>query len=357
MNELHNILLVNSSDGDGGAERVCRDLLRTYRSRGYGAHLVVGARRSSDEGVIPLPLEPVPGVTNHLAGALVRLLERAPFRTGVGALGVWLSAFGRGSLRARLRGFEDFDFAPTWRLLDLPPHRADVVHLHNLHSYGGFFDLRVLPSLSAQLPVFLTLHDAWLLSGHCAHSFECERWRTGCGRCPDLNIYPPVVRDETNANWLRKRSIFERSRLLVATPSAWLMEKVAASILAAGTVESRVIPNGVDTDTFKPAADRASLRRQLGLPADADILLFVAAGIRANIWKDYPMLEAAVAQLAMRPASRRIIFVGLGDAAPTRHVGSTVEMRFVPFEPERTNVAVVSGRRCLRPCRAGRHVS
>ena len=31
----------------------------------------------------------------------------------------------------------------------------------------------------------ITMHDAWLLSGHCAHSFNCERWITGCGDCPE----------------------------------------------------------------------------------------------------------------------------------------------------------------------------
>jgi hypothetical protein len=53
----------------------------------------------------------------------------------------------------------------------------------------------------------LTLHDAWLLSGHCAHSFDCQRWKTGCGECPDLDVYPASPRDATACNWRRKREI------------------------------------------------------------------------------------------------------------------------------------------------------
>jgi hypothetical protein len=49
--------------------------------------------------------------------------------------------------------------------------------------------------------VVLTLHDAWLLSGHCAHSFDCERWKTGCGECPDLTIPPAVWKIYPASKW------------------------------------------------------------------------------------------------------------------------------------------------------------
>src|SRR5262249_35811923 len=148
-------------------------------------------------------------------------------------------------------GIEDFRYPGSRRLLQLTPQQPDLVHGHNLH--GGYFDLRILPELSAQVPVVLTLHDAWLLSGHCSHSFDCERWKTGCGRCPDLTIYPAIRRDATASNGRRKRTIYQRSRLHVAAPCQWLMDKVNESILALGAVETRIIPNGVDRTTFHPA--------------------------------------------------------------------------------------------------------
>src|SRR5262249_17124394 len=121
-------------------------------------------------------------------------------------------------------GIENFRFPGTKRLLTLADKQPSILHLHNLH--GGYFDLPILPWISQQVPTVVTLHDAWLLSGHCAHSFACEKWRTGCGECPDLTIYPEIRRDATRYNWQRKREIYSRSRLYVSTPSQWLMQKV-----------------------------------------------------------------------------------------------------------------------------------
>jgi glycosyltransferase involved in cell wall biosynthesis len=324
-------------DRHGGAERVAWDLFNALRRRGHDSWFTVGRKRSDDPDVLVLPnhetpcrwsrfwwrvhhcLQPVYG---RLPGA--RLLCRAVHRLAEPE-GLWDS----------WRGREDFRYPGTWRLLDLAVRPPDLVHCHNLHQ--KYFDLRALPWLSRQVPVVLTLHDAWLLSGHCAHSFDCERWRTGCGNCPDLTIYPAIRRDATAENWRRKRDIFAASHLHVATPCRWLMNKVEQSMLAPGVAEARVIPNGVDLNVFRPA-DRIAARAATGLPENAHILLFAASGIRGNIWKDYRTLRSAVARLAERIHGRQLLFVALGETAPPEHIGNA-EIRFVPFQHHSTAVA------------------
>lgn len=257
---------------------------------------------------------------------------------GAGRLQAWLSfAIGQPRRRWRtLQGQEDLEFPAAWHLLDLTPEGVDIVHCHNLH--GRYFDLRVIASLSQQVPVVLTLHDAWLLSGHCAHSFDCERWKTGCGNCPDLTIYPAIRRDATAYNWRRKRDIYACSCLYVTTPSQWLMTRVEESMLAPAVQEAMVIPNGVDLSIFHPVEDRKAVRAALGIPQGSKVLLFAATGIRRSKWRDFQMMCSAVAQVAEQLEGRQVLFLALGEDAAPEYIGRAL-VRFVPYQADPTVVA------------------
>ncbi len=328
------ITQISTQDSGGGAERVAWSLFQEYREQGHESRMVVGRKLSSDPDVHPLPEECPRGAWSR---GLHRLERRARALHGrvpgagraAGLLHEWSNAR-RGM--DHLLGREDFHFPASHALLEAA-REGGILHAHNLH--GGYFDLRLLPALSAAAPLLLTLHDAWLLSGHCAHSFGCERWKTGCGRCPDLAIEPAIRRDATAANWTRKRDIYARSRLYVATPCRWLLEKVEQSMLAPAVVEERVIPNGVDLSIFHPAP-REEARAALGLPAEGHILLFAANGIRRNMWKDYATLRGAVERLADN--GEDILFLALGEDAPAERIGRA-EIRFIPHQPDTALVA------------------
>jgi len=331
------ILQVNTADQRGGAETVAWNLHRAYRHKGHASWLAVGYKRTKDPNVLAISQLVTRNVWQRrwrtFGMALSSLDQKV---TGLKRLGSKLLAVAEPQhFFAWWQGVEDFEFPGTWRLLESLPERPDIVHCHNLH--GGYFDLRALPLLSRKIPTVLTLHDAWLLSGHCAHSFDCERWKTGCGRCPDLSIYPAVLRDATASNWVRKREIYSKGKLYVATPSRWLMRKVEQSILAPSIVEARVIPNGVDLSVFHPAR-KEEVRSILGIPSDARMLLFAANGIRANIFKDYRTMRSAVALVASRLRDPNVLFVALGEKGPPERVEGA-RVQFVPYEQNPEAVA------------------
>src|SRR5215471_7513162 len=329
------ILTVNSSDGGGGAEGSAWNLFHTYRARGHKSWLAVGYKKTEDPDVLV--------IANGLGHYPDDGVERG-FR--------WLQNKIRGVRRLEkyyrtLRhprqlveeplGLESFCHPGTRGILHLSAEKPDILHCHNLH--GNYFDLRALPWLSRQLLVIVNLHDAWLLSGHCAHSFDCERWRTGCGRCPYLSTYPAIHRDATAYNWRRKRAIYAHSTVYVTTPSQWLMRKVEQSMLAPAIIEARVIPNAVDLSLFRPY-DKRQVRMALSLPPNPQtkILLFTANGIQRNRWKDYKTMRAAVALVAERLQGQDVLFLALGEDAPAERIGRA-EVRFVPYQKDRGAVA------------------
>jgi glycosyltransferase involved in cell wall biosynthesis len=331
------VLQLSTMDIGGGAEKAAWDLHTAYRRRGVHAWMAVGRKRSQDPYVFVVPNEDVkPYPTRALLkadGWFHKLNAHIPAIWRAGSVCRWLAEPRRRWEAAS--GKEDFDYPGTWALLDSCPDHADIIHCHNLH--GGYFDLRALPWLSRQAPVILALHDAWLLSGHCAHSFDCDRWKTGCGRCPDLTIYPSIRRDASAFNWQRKRGIYAKSRLHVVTPCRWLMQKVDQSVLAGGIAESRIIPYGVDLTVFHPSS-RQRVRTALGIPREARVLLFTANGIRRNIWKDYQTMRAAVAEVAKGLPGQPLLFLALGEDAPPERVGEA-EVRFIPFQKDPEAVA------------------
>ena len=312
------ILQVNTADVGGGAEVVARQLFAAYRARGHWSRLAVGAKSSDDPDVIRLPRTGEGGIREKLTryfGPRVSRVARDPMTA-------W----------ARLLGSEDVTAPSSWSILDrLGGDRPDILHCHNLHGLD-YFDLRALPALSTQLPLLLTLHDAWLLSGHCAHSLNCQRWTAGCGHCPDLTLYPAIRRDNSASNFARKRAIFKATRAYVSVPSQWLMERVRRSHLADSIIDARVMPNCVDTTLFVPG-DRAQLRHELGVPPSAHVVLFVAAGGTANRWKDFETFRRSLGWLTFAQPTDRIVCLVLGEAAELPSVGR-VEFRCVPTQSD-----------------------
>lgn len=332
-----NILQVSTADIGGGAEKVAWNLFRAYQKRGHPSWLAVGFQRSNDPGVLHIPgLPPSSSPWARLPWGLYQRFD--PFHK---------ESRGRHFLRAgllalsgvreeieRRQGREDFNFRGSWKLLKLPPQPPDIIHAHNLH--GGYFDLRYFTDLSRRVPVVWTLHDEWALTGHCAYSIGCPRWRTGCGHCPDLNIYPSLLRDSTDWNWQRKRRIYQDSQLHISAPSQWLLERVRHSMLMA--VETRCVPNGVNLEIFYPA-DPMKARADLGLPLDRTILLFAASKARQNLFKDYNSIEQTLNILSqMQPDPTPILFLSLGGSGGETQVGG-ITLRHIPFIWDQNQVA------------------
>jgi glycosyltransferase involved in cell wall biosynthesis len=271
-----NILHIATSFTRGGAANSLRLLHRALQEAGHGSRVLAGRPSSPQEGVETLP--PMP------------LWARVPYH-GLNLLGLNYAGI-----------------PTTGRIADHPWFEwADVVHYHNLH--GGYFNYLALPKLTARKPSVWTLRDMWGLTGHCAHSFECERWRTGCGRCPHPEIDPPIRRDATRWEWKLKNRVYGRSKMLVTAPSRWLVELARESILGQRPV--RQVHNAVDTERYRPR-DKAALRRELGWPVDATVLLFAAESLD-NPFKDFRLLPEALRRLSATSRENLAVAV-LGEA-------------------------------------------
>jgi len=161
-----------------------------------------------------------------------------------------------------------------WRAI--AEFQPDIIHLHWTYYHG--LPLSMLPALTQRYPLIWTFHDMYAFTGGCTNSLNCDRWRTGCGDCPQLRGGPissmlPMRRDSTAQLWRIKRRLYGHSRFSVVGPSRWMTELAKHSPLLMGKTVYHV-PNGLDTDFWKPL-DRMACKTILDIAPKSKVLLFV----------------------------------------------------------------------------------
>ena len=141
---------------------------------------------------------------------------------------------------------------PTWCLIRYMERiKPDIVHLHNIHGHYLNYNMLFRYLKKQKCQVVWTFHDCWPITGKCAHfsKMKCEKWKTGCFDCPQLDSYPDSQRDRSRKSYLEKKEAFTSiQNLHIVTVSNWLMSVVKESFL--GQKDIRCIYNGVDTDRF-----------------------------------------------------------------------------------------------------------
>ncbi len=181
---------------------------------------------------------------------------------------------------------------------------TDLLHFHGTH--GNFISYLALPALTTDKPAIFTLHDMWALTGHCGYSFDCDRWKIGCGKCPYLHAAPAVKRDATHLEWKLKNWVYNQSNLNIVCPSKWLVEQAKQSPLI-NRFPIHYIPHGINTEAFQPLAPE-QCRSQLGIPVDKKVLMFAAARLN-NYRKGSDLLIKALHSLPKSLKAETVLLV------------------------------------------------
>ena len=283
------IVHINTQDLGGGAAKVAWTLKESLKEKGHISQMFVG-KKDSDATDVCL-------ITDQDTKSAAETGKRT--------------------------GLLYYDINSTFKLASNPDFTGcDIFHFHNLH--GDYFNFFALPELTKIKPCVWTLHDMQSLTGHCAHSFECERWKTGCGNCQHLDIDPMVLRDQTAQVWKDKQQIYSESDITVVVPSNWLKTKVEQGLLKDKRVE--LIYNGIDTRIFKPG-DKINARQKLGLPLEGTILAFTAHGGMDSYWRDGKGLAQAISYLSTK--HKDVFFLNIGHNSNSFAVPNTINVPYV----------------------------
>ncbi len=195
----------------------------------------------------------------------------------------------------------------TWNFLrKVKKFDPDLIHIHNLHNC--YINLPMLFDYIKKnnKKVVWTLHDCWSFTGQCPYftAVGCEKWKTGCHDCEQINRYPSCSVDRTDKMWKLKKEWFTGvQNLTIVTPSQWLADLAKQSFLKDYPV--KVINNGINLDVFKPTESDFRTKHNL---EDKKIILGVA-----SVWEVRKGLDVFI-ELSKRLDDRyKIVLVGTND--------------------------------------------
>lgn len=331
------ILIVNTSDIDGGAARAAYRLHQSLLSNNIDSQMLVQAKSSDDFTVNSTSSKIQKGINK-----LRPTLDSLPIRN-----------YDNKTL-----------FSPSWlpsknlinQINELNP---DVVHLHWINA--GMIKIEDLAKINA--PVVWSLHDMWAFTGGCHYDELCGAYERKCGEC--------VVLASSKNNDI-SRKIFNRKQKTYSTIknmtiiglSNWLKTSAKNSALFKNRKVVN-LPNPIDTNIFKPF-DKNKSRELWGLPKNKKLVLFGAMGATSDPRKGFKELSQAFKYID-RDDIEFVIFGASTPANPpeigfkTNYIGSlsddvslvtlysAVDVMIVPSKQENLSNAIMESLACATP--------
>jgi glycosyltransferase involved in cell wall biosynthesis len=288
------VLHINQSDISGGAAIASYRLHQGLLAQSLDSKMLVGIVKTDSDRIAAVPRKP--RIENQLN---------------------------------RITRYVGLNYINLFSSFDIPNHKfyqdADILNLHNLHT--GYFNYLAIPKLTKTKPAVFTLHDMWSFTGHCAYSYDCDRWKTGCGKCPYPKTYPEIKLDNSRLEWKLKNWVYSKSNLAIVTLSNWLTEQAKASMLNRFPIHH--IPNGIDTNAYQPL-DQELCKNVLGIPKNKRVLLFGAESLKDQR-KGGDLLLKALQQLPQSLKSETILLTfGNGSESITSELGmQTINLGYV----------------------------
>ncbi len=209
---------------------------------------------------------------------------------------------------------------------------VDIVHLHVTHV--AQLSLGLLRGLGTRRKIVWTLHDLWPVTGNCIYPLGCEKWKSACGACPQLGVYPRLRWDTTRVLHSIKTNLLRHLRPHFIAPSRWV-EKELADIIKSGYGTVSHVQHGIDTTIFRCVTsvdDRASL----GVPEDTRVIFLPTARLD-DPRKGAADLDRLIGELAWSPHKYMILMF---SAVTSTHADHLPNVSLRRLRPVTTNEAM-----------------
>ena len=264
------ILIVNTSDVQGGAARAAYRLHKSLLVQNIDSQMLVQDKSSDDFTVFTQDKKTVK-YWNKLRWAI------------------------DGILVGRYKDRTKTTFSPSWMGLSnivdkINEIKPDIVHLH----WVCRDMIRIEDLTKIKAPIVWSLHDMWPFTGGCHYDEECGLYEKSCGSCKVLGSTSETDLSKRVFN-RKKKSFLKIDDMTIIGLSKWLSDCAKKSTLLKDKKHIH-LPNPIDTNIFKPF-DKVKSRELWNLPQNKKLILFGAIGVTSDPRKGFDELKSALQKI------------------------------------------------------------
>ena len=255
------ILIVNSSDIQGGSARAAYRLHRALLDAGVDSQMLVQSKNNDDYTVI--------GSRTKVQKVFAKLrptFDSLPMRL----------------YKNRIKVLFSQSWVPFGGIVDrINELNPDIVHLHWI--CGGM--MRIEDVARIKVPIVWSLHDMWVFTDGYHYDSDFDIQNHGLPSEPKLMIKKKIAK--------RKAKTYKNIKsMTIIGLSAWLNDCSKNSALLGGKRHIN-LPNLIDTKVFS-SFDKQQARSLFNLPADKKLVLFGAMGATSDPRKGFKELLKAL---------------------------------------------------------------
>ncbi|MBO3460959.1 glycosyltransferase family 4 protein [Aetokthonos hydrillicola Thurmond2011] len=295
-----NVLHLSSFDINGGAARAAYRLHQGLLNKNVTSRMLVLEKYSRDNSI----LEPRTKLSQGIARAKITF-DALPLKL----------------YRQQKNTLLSLQWLPDTVAHKVRKLNPDIINLHWIS--GGFMQIETLAKLNR--PLVFTLHDMWAFTGGCHYSGNCDRYTASCGFCPELDSNHQC--DLSHWVWRRKAKAWRKLNLTIVAISSWIA-KCASSSSLFKDLRIEIIPNGLNTNTYRPLNKEAA-RQLLGLPKDKRLVLFGALNATSDHRKGFHLLQSALQNLSRSRWRDMIELAVFGSSQPNNPIDQGLKARYL----------------------------
>lgn len=211
-----------------------------------------------------------------------------------------------------------YGFAPisTLKILKvIKRENPDIVHIHcincdmvNIYKLFSFLGKNKIPTV-------ITNHAEFFYTGNCEHSYDCEKFKTGCGDCPNRNYATrSKLFDSSSFAWKKMYRAFHKlENAVVTSVSPWINSRSMLSPITSDLPNITII-NGVNTNIFTPLSCEY-LRKKHNISEKTKIVFHATANFSAR--EDDLKGGRYIIRLAEQLKDENIVFIVAGPHGKT----------------------------------------